>query len=139
MQRRVETKKVMILRKNLTSLTRLWLQTPTQYQQYLMRIKWLMSPLGHFVDMVRLDLEFVEDSLKTRILQRVGRLFCVWIMEGSKSVRICITTSSTTTRNTVGQLQGYTNSTYFIVFFCKLSVEVCPARGNCFMRSQQLR
>ena len=71
-----------------------------------------MSPLGHIVDMVRLDLEFVEEYLKTRSLQRVGRLFCVLMLEGSKYVRTCIVTNSITTRNRVVQLQVHTNSTY---------------------------
>ena len=87
MQKRVETKKVTTPCKKLTPLTRLWLQTLTQYQRKLMRIKLLMLPLGHIVDMVRMDMEFVEDSLKARGLQRVVRLFCVWMLEGSKSVR----------------------------------------------------
>ena len=136
MQQRVETKKVTTLHKNMTSLTRLWLQTLTQYQQNLMRIKQLVSTLGHIVDVVRLDLEFVEDSLKTRGLQRVVRLLCVWILEGYKFVRTFIATRSIITRNRVGQLQVHTNSTYFSVIFWKWSVEVCPERGRCLMRSQ---
>ena len=75
----------------------------------------MMIPLGHIMDIVRLDLEFVEDSLKKRSLQRVGRLLCVWIMEGYKSVRTYITTISITTRNIFGHMQVHTNSTYFIV------------------------
>ena len=70
-----------------------------------------MSPLGHIVDMVRLDLEFVEDSLKIRGLERVVRMFCVCMLEGSKSVYTCIATSSITTRNMVNQLQVHTNNT----------------------------
>ena len=46
-----------------------------------------MSPLGQILDMGGLDLEFVEDSLKTRSLKRVGRLFYVCMMEGSEFVR----------------------------------------------------
>ena len=99
----------------MTPLTRLWLQSQTQYQQKRMVIKWLMSPIGHIVDMVRLDMEFVEDFTKTRSLQRVGRMLCVWILEGYKYVRTCITTSSITTINKVGQMQVHTNSTYFSV------------------------
>ena len=101
-QKIVDTKKVKTLRTTFTSLTRLWLQKLTQYEKNMIRIKWLMSPLGHIVDILRLDLEFVEDSIKTRSLQRVVRLFCVWMLEGSGSVRTCITTSSITTRNRVG-------------------------------------
>ena len=57
-----------------------------------------MSPLGHIVDMVRLDLEFLEDSIKTRSSQRFGRLFCVWMPGGSESVSTCDTTRYKTTR-----------------------------------------
>ena len=139
MQKIVETKKVMIPHTSLTPLTRLWLQTPTQYQRKLMIIKLLMIPLGHILDMVRLNLEFVEDYPRTRSFQRVGILFCVWMLEGYKSVHTCITTSYTTKRNRVGQLQGHTNSTYFSVIFCKWSVEVCTERGSYFMIIQQRR
>ena len=59
MHKRVEIKKVTTPRKNLTSITRLWLLTLTQYQKKMMRVKLLMSPLGHIVDMVSLDMEFV--------------------------------------------------------------------------------
>ena len=68
-QQIVETKKVATPRKNLNSLTRLWFQTLTQYQKKLTRIKLLMIHIGHIVDMVRLDMEFVEDSIKTRIFK----------------------------------------------------------------------
>ena len=63
MQRRVDTKKVITLSTKLNSLKRLWLQTPTKYQQNMMIIKLLMNTLGHIMDMVRLDLEFMEDFL----------------------------------------------------------------------------
>ena len=103
-----------------------------------MRIKWLMITLGYIVDMARLGLEFMEDSLKTRSLQRVGRLFYVSMLEGSKSVRTCIATRSITKRNRVGQLQVNTNSTHFSVLSWKWSVELCPERGICLMIIQQL-
>ena len=57
-----------------------------------------MSPLGQIVDIVRMDMEFVEDSPRTRLLQRMGKLFCLWVMEVLESVRTYIFTSSTTTR-----------------------------------------
>ena len=41
--------------------------------------------------------------LKKNLL-RVGRLFCVWILEGYKSVRTCIATIYITKRNRVGQM-----------------------------------
>ena len=128
MHKIVETKNVMTSHTNLTYITSLWLQTLTQYQIKLMRIKWLMSPIGHIVDMVRPDLEFVEDSPKTRILKRVGRLFCVWILEGSESLCTLISTSSITKINRVGQLQVHTNSTYLSVIFWKWSVDVFTER-----------
>ena len=128
MHKIVETKNVMTSHTNLTYITSLWLQTLTQYQIKLMRIKWLMSPIGHIVDMVRPDLEFVEDSSKTRILKRVGRLFCVWILEGSESLCTLISTSSITKINRVGQLQVHTNSTYLSVIFWKWSVDVFTER-----------
>ena len=98
-----------------------------------------MSPLGHIVDMARLDLEFLESSPKKRSLQRVGILFCVWILEGYESVRTCITISSITTKNIVVQLQFHTNSTYFNVIFWKWSMEVCPEIGSYFMVIQELQ
>ena len=78
-----------------------------------------MSPLGRIVDMVRLDLEFVEDYPKTRIFQSVGKPFCVWILEVSKSVRTCIAIRYTTTRNSLGHVQGHTSYTKFSVIFWK--------------------
>ena len=74
-----------------------------------------MSPFGHIVDIVRLDLEFVEESLKTLSLKRVGRLLCVWMLKGSEYVRTCITKISITTINRIGQMQVHKNSTYFSV------------------------
>ena len=132
-QKIVDNKKVKTLRTTFTSLTRLWLQKLTQYEKNMIRIKWLMSPIGHIVDMVRPDLEFVEDSPKTRILKRVGRLFCVWILEGSESLCTLISTSSITKINRVGQLQVHTESTYFSVLCFKCSVEVCQSIGSYFM------
>ena len=90
-----------------------------QYQQKLTRMKWLMIPIDHIVDMVRLDLQFVEDFLNTIILKRLGRLFCVWMLEGSESVRTFVVTSSITTRNRVGQLKVHTKSTYVSVICWK--------------------
>ena len=83
MQRIVDTNKVTFPHKKLTSLRRIFLQTPIQLQQKMMIIKWLMSTIGNIVDMVRLDLEFVEESPKTGSWKRVVRLFCVCILEGS--------------------------------------------------------
>ena len=74
-----------------------------------------MIHLDHIVDMVRLELEFVEDSPKTISLKRVRRLFCVWMLKGSEFVGTCITTSSKTTRNRVGNMKGTKNSTKFSV------------------------
>ena len=72
-----------------------------------------MSLLGNIVDIVWLDLEFVDEYLRKINFKRVGRLFCAWMLEGSKSVRTFISKISTTTRNRVGQLQVHKKSTYF--------------------------
>ena len=63
MQQRVNINKVTTPHTNFTSLTSIWLQKLTQYQKKMTIIKLMMSPLGHIVDIVRLGLEFVEESL----------------------------------------------------------------------------
>ena len=137
MQQIVDTKKVTIPHTNLTSLTGMLLQTQTQHQQKLMGTKQLMSPIGHIVDIVRLYLEFLEESPKTRSLQRVDRLF-LFIYFGRFLIRAYICCQKLYNhKNEIDQVQVHTNSTCFSVIFNKWSVEVFPERGSCFMRIQQ--
>ena len=80
--------------------------------------------------------QMIDKSSWTRCgYGEAGSEICGSMLEGSESMFTCINTSSTTTRNMIGQLQVPNNSTNFSVIFCKWSVEVCPVRGSCFMRS----